>query len=156
MQSSKSAKSLFSKIDHIGVIVRDLDKGVKYYQSLGIGPFEPLNRFVASREIPGKTNGNIKLKIRLANMGQVKVELIEPVAGESPQKEFLENNGEGIHHLGFVVDDLDKEVAKLAKKGIKVSYRAKFLPSGGAVYLETNRIGGITLELIQLTPEEST
>ena len=36
-------KSLFSKVDHIGVVVRDIDKAVEYYESLGIGPFEPVN-----------------------------------------------------------------------------------------------------------------
>jgi len=146
-------KSPFSKIDHVGVIVSDIDKVVEYYQSLGIGPFERLNLNVVEMKVWGKPAEDVKLKVQVAQMGQVQFELIQPIAGESPMMEFLQTKGEGISHLGFFVDDIDKEVAKLVEKGLKVTFSIKFLPSGGAAYLETDKIGGITLELIQFPPK---
>ena len=146
-------KSPFSKIDHVGVIVNDVNKVVEYYQSLGIGPFERLNLNVVEMKVWGKPAEDVKLKVRVAQMGQVQFELIQPIAGESPQMEFLQTKGEGISHLGFFVDDIDKEVAKLVEKGFKITFSAKFLPSGGAAYFETDKIGGITLELIQFPPK---
>jgi len=61
----------------------------------------------------------------------------------------LETKGEGINHLGFLVDDIDREVAKLVKKGFKVISSGKFLTGGGFAYFDTGKVGGILFELIQ-------
>ena len=111
----------FSKVDQIGVVVRDMDKAIEYYQSLGIGPFESLKLEIAERIMRGKpvTPGSMKNIVSLAQMDSVQYELIEPVFGNSLFSEFLETRGEGIHHLGFFVADIDKEIAKLEEKGFK-------------------------------------
>jgi methylmalonyl-CoA/ethylmalonyl-CoA epimerase len=89
-----------------------------------------------------------KVKIRLGKIGPVKLELIQPVEGKNANQEFLKKKGEGIQHIGFTVDDLDREVAKLTKKGIEVIMRMK-KPGGQSVYLETDAVGGIIIELMQ-------
>ncbi len=96
-------KSLFSKVDHIGVVVKDTDKAVKFYESLGIGPFEPLKISPSRvRKVLGKTidPDSIQLKGRSASMGQISLELLQPVVGKSLWKEFLDTKGEGINHIG--------------------------------------------------------
>ena len=74
-------KSLFSKVDHIGVVVRDIDKAVEYYESLGIGPFEPL-KITGSKVkmVMGKPIDidSIQLKTRAAKIGTTILELLEP------------------------------------------------------------------------------
>ena len=142
-------ESPFSKVAQIGVIVRDMDKAIEYYQSLGIGPFEPLKTTSTDRKAYGKPAPDVKNLVRVTQMGQVQFELVQPVSGESVQKEFLEGRGEGINHLGFLVDDLDKEVAKLVEKGFKVTSSVKFVGGGGVAYLDTDRVGGVMFELIQ-------
>ena len=142
-------ESPFSKVAQIGVIVRDMDKAIEYYQSLGIGPFEPLKTTSTDRKAYGKPAPDVKNLVRVAQMGQVQFELVQPVSGESVQKEFLEGRGEGINHLGFFVDDLDKEVAKLVEKGFKVISSGKLVGGGGFAYLDTDKVGGIMFELIQ-------
>ena len=148
--------SLLSKIDHVGVIVRDMDKAIEYYQSLGIGPFERLKNVVPiQNKVLGKPIklDDIKFRVRIARMGRGGFELIQPVAGKSLWKEFLETKGEGINHLGFLVDDIDKETAKLEEKGFKVLWSSRFQNGGGATYFDTAQVGGVILELVQWPPE---
>jgi len=148
MEKTSIEKLPFLRIDHVGVVVKDMDRAIEYYSSLGIGPFEPLRVTVTERKVWGKRVENIKLKVRVTQMGPVQFELIEPVEGESIQKEFLESKGEGINHLGFFVDDIDKEVAKLVKKGFKVISSGRWL-GGGFAYFDTDKVGGVQTELIQ-------
>lgn len=154
MNKIKIEEFPFSKVDHVGAVVRDLDKAVEYYHSLGIKPFEPSKLTVVERELRGKPIDvdKIKAKISFARIGSIRLELIQPIKGKSPWKEFLESKGEGVHHLGFLVDDIDKETAKLVEKGFVVVYRARFLKGGGAVYFDTGKIGGVLLELVQWPP----
>ena len=153
MNKYGAEKSPFSKVDHIGVIVRDMDKAIEQYQALGIGPFEPLSETPTDRKLYGKPADDIRNKVRVAQMGNIRFELAQPVSGESIQKEFLERRGEGINHLSFAVDDLDKEVAKLAEKGFKVAFRGKFQEGGGFAYFDTDKVGGVIFALEQLPPE---
>ena len=108
-------QSPFSKFDHVGIVVRDMDKAVEYYQSLGIGPLEPSKRahLVTDRKVYGKPADDVKTKSRITQIGQSYLEMIQPVSGESIQKKFLEAKGEGINHLGLFMDNLEKEVVKL-------------------------------------------
>ena len=155
MEKAKTNNSPFTKVDHIGVTVRDVEKAVRYYQALGIGPFEPVKTdVITDRKVRGKPTGSgVWFKAQVAKMGEVKLELVEPIAGETYQTEFLQTKGEGISHLAFVVNDIDKAVAKLTKMGLAVLYSAKFLPSGGCAHVETKEVGGFNIELIQYPPE---
>ena len=153
---------VFSKIDHIGVIVGDMAQAVEYYESLGIGPFKPFKKIVVvEREIRGKSIpiDSLKVDVKIAKMGPIDLELLQPVKGESLWKEFLEAHGEGVQHLGFYADDLDGEEAKLIEKGINVAYKVRFRsgesdadPSkgGGDSYIDTDKVGGVILALTNM------
>jgi len=150
MDKESKEKTPFTKIDQVGVIVRDMDQAAAYYTELGIGPFKTLSFERYDRRVYGKPMGaEHKNRLLVAQMGAVELELIQPVSGESVQKKFLAEKGEGINHLGFFVDDLEKEVAKLVAKGFKVINSVKYVGGGGVAYLDTDRIGGICFELIQ-------
>ncbi len=135
-------------VSQIGVVVRDVDKAIEYYsKNFGLGPFKTI---VISRKdavVRGKP-ANYKAKLAFADMGQAQLELIEILEGETIQKEFLNSKGEGIHHLGFIVKDLEGEVAKWEKGGFGVLQRSKPGEPGFA-YMDTERVGGVILELIQ-------
>ena len=150
MEKTPAGKSALSNIHHVGAIVRDADKTAAYYESLGMGPFEPLNVEGEDERIRGKLILDLKLKIKMGYIGPVRVELIEPVAGsESIWKEVLESKGEGIHHLAFVVDDIEKAKAELVKRGLSLIFTAKFKRGGGCGYFETGQIGSLVFELFQ-------
>ena len=151
-------KSPFSKPDRIqiGIIVRDMDRAVEYYKSLGIGPFKSLPGLVhKSRTRYGKPIGvdAFKVKIRVANMGSVQIELIEPDENARIWREFLETRGEGIQHLGFFVDDIEKETEEMERKGLSAIFTSRYQDGGGASYFDTGKVGGVLLELLQFPPE---
>lgn len=150
MKKSGKEETPFSKFGHVGIVVRDMNRAIKHYQSLGAGPFVPVTTAVAEKEFRGKPLGeDVKLDLRVGWLGQIKIELVQPVAGESLPKEFLEKKGEGINHLCFEVDDLDKEAARLVKKGFKIISSRKFVKGGGNVYIDTGKVGGVFIELLQ-------
>ena len=81
-------------------------------------------------------------------MGDLTFEVIESLEGETPVKEFLDKKGEGIQHIGFFVDDLDREIAKMTEKGFKVTQSAD-TPTVRWAYFDTDKVGGVSIELMQ-------
>ena len=137
------------KFHHVGVIVKDMDKAVDYYQSLGIATFRPEHMFDSSTfadwKLYGKTPDTIdKHRGRFIQIGPVALELLQPVSGESIHNEFF---GEGIEHIAFSVDDLEEETAKLVEKGIPAIVSGKGIASWA--YFDTHRVGNVLIELIQ-------
>jgi len=149
MEKNTAAESPFSNVIQVGVVVRDMDKAIERLSSLGIGPFEPKVLPPDRQEWFRDKPLNAELKLSSTMMGEVELELIQPVEGESPHKEFLDSKGEGIQHIACVVDDLDSEVDKLNKQGVSVLLRAK-RPGGrgGVAYLDLG-VAGLIIELIQ-------
>jgi len=128
------------KFNHIGAVVRDVDKAVEYYQSLGIVD-EATDRVT----MEGK---KAKLIGRFIHIGSLLIELWQPVRGETVQQEFLNSRGEGVNHIAFHVDDLDKEKDKLVEKGIPVVFSVKD-ENGYMAYFDARKVGNILIELIQ-------
>ena len=137
-----------SEVRQIGVVVRDVDAAVEYFSSsFGLGPFRTVIRDRKSVIIHGRPAG-YKVKLAFADLGQIQLELIEVLEGETIQTECLRERGEGLHHLGLYVEDLDAEVAKWESRGFGVLQRT--MPGGpGFAYMDTARVGGVILELIQ-------
>ena len=81
-------------------------------------------------------------------MGDIQIELIQPLDGDSPHKEFLNSKGEGIQHIGCAVEDIQNKVDKLTKQGVEIPLRAKFPGGGGVAYCDLG-VGDIIFELIE-------
>lgn len=143
------------KFHHVAVAVRDMEKSIKFYETMGIGPFPPLIG-PSGAALTGKTvrgepmDYQIDLRHAESGIGDLKFELIEPLEGETPVKEFLDQKGEGIHHIGFTVDDIDKETARMAEKGF-AAFQTGVSPSAKWAYYATDKVGGVIIELIELT-----
>jgi methylmalonyl-CoA/ethylmalonyl-CoA epimerase len=140
----------FSRLVHIGMVVRDMDKAIERFQALGIGPFKP-------RILPADANETYRGKpfapaqrvaIQTAQIGGMELELIQPISGKSPHREFLDQKGEGVQHLGFFVDDLKEEVDRLTAAGSTVLLTSKFRGGGGVTYLDLDA-AGLIVELVQ-------
>jgi methylmalonyl-CoA/ethylmalonyl-CoA epimerase len=150
---NKTEESPFSRTYQVAVVVKDLDKAIKFYESLGIGPFvEGGSASAIERKVYGKPAPDVKIKGAMTQMGQINFELLQPVEGESVQKEFLESRGEGVIHICSWVDDLDKEIAKMAEKGVKVVSYVELSDHGKCAYFDTREVGGFFLELFQAGP----
>jgi len=126
------------KYHHIGAIVRDMDEAVRYYASLGIFTFQP--------EFGGGTG---RARLRMAEMGPNRIELIAPSEGPPLFREFLDAKGEGIHHMAFTVESLDNEIAKLTAKGIPVITSMRRPDGSGIAFFDLRKHGGVVIELMQ-------
>jgi methylmalonyl-CoA/ethylmalonyl-CoA epimerase len=146
MTDKKGVKEFgLGTLRQIGIVVRDTDKALNYYEkTLGIGRFDS---FISERETK---EGKAKLRYSVAQVGAIQIEVIEVVEGETIHSQFLKKGREGLHHIGFFVDDLDKKLKELQQRGVKVLERAK-VPLVGIeyAYLDTESISGVIFELIK-------
>jgi methylmalonyl-CoA/ethylmalonyl-CoA epimerase len=136
-------------VAQIGVVVEDLDRAVSFLESsFGLGPFR-----VQEIEAPnvwdrGKEK-RIKARLGFAMLGEVELELIHILEGDSVHLEFLREHGEGLHHLGFRVQDFETKLEQARALGLEVLQTG---PSGRLyAYLDARRHGGIIFELIEDT-----
>ena len=138
---------------HVGVIVKDMEKTIDYLSSAGIGPFGmPGGQKWVEMPFKGELRGKPaawKVKISNAKLGNGELELLQPSGGESLLQEFLDNHGEGLHHIGYVTHNLNNDIKKLAGQGVKVLTSAAG-DKGGFAYFDTGVAGGIVTELRQL------
>ena len=135
-------------LTQVGVVVRDMNKVVERLSSLGIGPFEPKILPPDRKEWSRGKPMDAEFNIQATRIGNVELELIQPIEGESPHKEFLETKGEGIQHVMFAVDDFEKEVDRLTKQGVEVLLRTKFPGGSGVAYLDLGA-ANFVVELVQ-------
>lgn len=140
----------FSRLMHIGMVVRDMDQAIGRFQALGIGPFKPRILPADARETyRGKPFAPAqRVTLQTAQLGGMELELIQPINGESPHREFLDQKGEGVQHLGFFVDGLKEEVARLTAAGSTVLLTSQFEGGGGVAYLDLDA-AGLIVELVQ-------
>lgn len=96
---------MIKHIDHIGIVVRDIQTALELYRDV-------YGMKVAKIE----TYPEVQATIAFIPLGEVLIELIQPTQpGQGPVGEFLEQNGEGFHHLALRVQDIDKEMGRLAQ-----------------------------------------
>lgn len=150
MENSKSGKNTFTRLAHIGLVVRDMNQTIARLNALGIGPFAPRMPPPDAHEtyrgkpfIPSQ-----RVLIQITHIGDIELELIQPLNGDSPHREFLDKKGEGIQHLGFMVDNLQEDVKRLTKQGSEVLLTSQFKGGGGVTYLDLD-VAGLIVELVQ-------
>jgi methylmalonyl-CoA/ethylmalonyl-CoA epimerase len=127
------------KFNHLGVVVRDMDAAVKYYESFGLFTFQ--------KEFGG---GEGRARMRMAESGQNRIELIAPSSGPPMFREFLDTKGEGIHHIAYTVDSLDSEMAAMAAKNVPVIMGMRRTDGSGIAFYDFRKIGGVVIELMQM------
>ena len=143
-------EDLWSRTYQVGVVVRDIDRAVEFYERLGVGPFvEGPSAHTLERKIYGQDAPDVKVKGLITQMGPIEFELLQPVAGRGIQAEFLEKHGEGVVHLCAHTDDLDRDVADLTALGYRVISSGLLDDGGKFAYFDTREVGGLVLELFQ-------
>jgi methylmalonyl-CoA/ethylmalonyl-CoA epimerase len=128
-------------IDQISYAVKDIDKTVESWSRLyDIGPWTyQENSGVDAKGRPWK------IRMAFAHVGPLEIELVQCIEGRIFQSRFLDVWGEGIHHIGSYVDDVDIEVKRLVSQGVKLFIH----DPGRFAYLDAGGVGGAIFELIQ-------
>ena len=138
---------------HVSVIVKDMDKATEYFNKLGVGLFPPTigpeGVPLTAQSLRGQqSHFAMDLRYAESGFGGLRFELVEPLEGESIYQEFLDEKGEGIHHVAFMVEDLDAETQQMAEQGFTVIQTGE-TTRGRFAYFDTDQIGGVVVELIQ-------
>jgi methylmalonyl-CoA/ethylmalonyl-CoA epimerase len=152
-----------SNVRQTCVVVKDLKQAMEHYhKKLGVGPFKGYT--VDADDLPGITYrgepANYRIQVGIAELGDWGFELLEHQRGDSIYKEYLEKQGEGLQHLGIVIDD-PREYQAVFDELLKMGY--KHLQGGPIVgknrngrfdYFDTERDFGTVLEILDF-PEEA-
>lgn len=131
---------MLTKINHIGIAVKSLNDALPFYRDqLGMS-------FLGTEEVAEQ-----KVKVAMLQVGESKIELLEPTSEESPVAKFLEKNGSGIHHLAYEVNDIEAAIAKMLSDGARMVDEK---PRSGAhgtwiAFVHPKSSGGVLTELCQ-------
>ena len=128
------------RIAHLGIAVKDLDAPKKLYG-------ENLQLENKGEEVVATQ----KVQVSFFQVGESSIELLLPTAADSPVAKFLENKGEGFHHLALEVEDIDAAVAELKASGVRLIDET---PREGAhgtrvAFIHPKSTFGLLLELVQ-------
>jgi len=138
------------KLNHIAVVVKDIDKAVDFYsKSFGLN-FEEIAQHALPPDVitRGKSTP-FTMRVTFAQMGPLRLELVQVVEGECLYTEFLREQGEGIHHLGFEVADLEKEVANAEAQGLEMISHLKMVGIMAFAHFDAGKTNGVRIELVQ-------
>lgn len=131
---------MFEKIHHIGIAVKNLEESMKFYE-------EKFNlKILYIEEL--KEN---KVKVAGLKVGDINIELLEPLSKDSPIQSFLDKKGEGIHHIAYLVKDISKTINILKEKGLSLIDEKPRSGSHGTkiAFLHPKSTFGVLTELVE-------
>jgi methylmalonyl-CoA/ethylmalonyl-CoA epimerase len=131
---------MLSKINHIGIAVHSIDETLPFYR-------DNLGMACAGLEEVAEQ----KVKVAMLQVGESKIELLEPTSPDSPVAKFLEKSGPGIHHIAYEVADIEAAIATLQKDGVRM---IDTVPRNGAhgtkiAFVHPKSSTGVLTELCQ-------
>lgn len=96
-------------LNHVGIAVRSIQEHRPFYeQALGA-------QYEGEEDVPSQ-----KVKVAFFRVADVRLELLEPTDASSTIAKFLENRGEGLHHLAYTVEDIQQRIDQLKSSGIRM------------------------------------
>jgi methylmalonyl-CoA/ethylmalonyl-CoA epimerase len=131
------------RIDHIAIAVNNVEEALQNYRNiLKIDKIE-------IEEVP-----NEKVRVVMLNLEDTRIELLEPTADNSPISKFLNEKGEGIHHIAITADNIEQDVARAEKNGMRFlggirtgSYGRKI------IFIHPKSLNGVLTEFCQSRPD---
>ena len=131
---------MIKKVHHIGIAVKDLKESVLLFERiLGIKP-------TAIEEAPCQMVSEAIFKVGEG----LQINLVQPTGPDSTVAKFLERRGEGLHHIAFEVDDIDKDLLAMEGKGVElIDKRGRDGVAGKIGFLHPKSVNGVLVELLQ-------
>jgi methylmalonyl-CoA/ethylmalonyl-CoA epimerase len=128
------------RLDHIGIAVRSIEESLKVWRDiLGF-------RVEMMEDVPEQ-----KVRVVMLNAGTLTIELLEPLATDSPIHKFIEKRGEGLHHLSFSVSNIEQKIEELMKKGLRMidEVPRKGAHGSSIAFVHPTSTGSVLIELSQ-------
>ncbi len=101
--------NMIEGIEHIGIAVKSIKSAKVFFKKIGL-------EFCGEEIVEAE-----KVKVSVCNLGNIKIELLEPLSEDSPIYKFVQKGG-GIHHIGFKIKDIDDFLKFASNKGINFLY----------------------------------
>jgi methylmalonyl-CoA/ethylmalonyl-CoA epimerase len=136
---------VLTRIDHVGIACHDLASAVAFYEST-------FGLIVASREENAEQGvREALLRVADAPAGASYVQLLEPLGPDTPVGRFLARRGEGVHHIGYGVTDIEAALASVGATGVRlIDARPRHGSMGASIaFLHPKDVGGVLTELVQ-------
>ena len=136
---------MFKRIDHIGVIVKDIEEAAKLF-----------SEFFGFRKADTLLHMDPQKEFHSAFLvaGEVGIELIEPTKSNSALANFLQKRGEGFHHISIEVDDIDQKLNSLKAKGVRLlNEKAQVVGNSKVAFVHPVATKGILMELVEKLPK---
>ena len=131
---------MVKKVDHIGIAVKSIDETLKFYK-------EVLGLQLEGVEVVEEQ----KVKVAFLPIGDTEIELLESTDPEGPVAKFIEKKGEGIQHIAFRVENIEKALEQMREKGIRLIDEKPRYGAGGAkiAFLHPKSTYGVLVELCE-------
>ena len=130
-------------IDHVGVAVKNIDTALAFFKKV----FDVPDADIELMEDQG-------VRACLIEVGQTRLELLEPTGSESGVGRFLERRGEGLHHLAFNVTDISGKLQTLQTLGVDlIDQTPREGLSGTIAFVHPRSVFGILTELVESDPK---
>ncbi len=100
---------MLTKVHHVGIVVNSADEALKFYRD-ALGLPVPADRVIEDQGVHGV----------LLQIGESEIELLEPTRDDTGVARFLASRGEGMHHICFESDDVDRELETARARGIQL------------------------------------
>ena len=129
---------MVNKIDHLGIAVHSIAQARIFYENvLGLS-CERIEE-VASQ----------KVRTAFFTIGDIHIELLEPTEPDSPVARFLDKHGEGIHHIGYLSNDIEQELDRARENGIQLINEEPVAGAGGKLiaFLHPKSTHGVLTEI---------
>ena len=137
---------MIKKVHHVGVVVRDMEQAMRFYRDtlgLHVHKLEP---------IPDQG-----VKAALLTLGDSEIELLQPVQPDTGIARYLDRKGEGLHHICFEVDDVERDLEALKARGTEMIDQVTRIGLAGRIcFLHPNAMDGALVELCQPLDEPAT
>lgn len=134
--------ALFTRIDHVGIAVPDLDAAIAFYRDT-FG--------VHSVHEETNTDQGVREAMLVVGDGETRIQLLAPLDESSPIARFIERNGPGVQQVAYTVEDIDAVSATLRERGLRLLYET---PRRGTSASRVNFVhpkdaGGVLVELVE-------
>ena len=130
---------MLKKVNHIGIAVRSIEEAKSFYEVMGLQ--------VEGYEVVEEQ----KVKVAFVPVGETRIELLEPTSEDSPVAKFIAKRGEGIHHIAFEVDDIEKALEVLKESGVRLIDEKPRRGAHGTriAFLHPKSTNGVLIEICQ-------
>jgi methylmalonyl-CoA/ethylmalonyl-CoA epimerase len=131
------------RVDHIAIAVNNLEEALKNYKKI-----------LSIDEVEMEDVPNEKVRVAMLMLEDTRLELMEPTAPDSPITRFLQERGEGIHHIAITADDIEKDVARASSNGMRMLGGLRTGSYGRRItFIHPKSLNGVLTEFCEAPPK---